>query len=67
MIRFGIPCRVTTVDMNNYASSSAENVDLQGTKYTYFDIRSTNIAIASYPLLVRGKCVMISIVHSSNT
>ena len=67
MIRFGIPCRAMTVDMNNYASSSAEIVDLQGTKYTYFDIRSTNVAIASYPLLVKGKCVMMSIVHSSNT
>ena len=55
-----------TVDMNNYASSYAEIVDLQGTKYTYFDIRSTNVAIVSYPLLVKGKCVMMSIVHSSN-
>ena len=67
MIRFGIPCRATTVDMNNYASSSAEIVDLQGTKYTYFDIQSKNVAIASYPLSVKGKCMMMSIIHSSNT
>ena len=66
MIRFGIPCRAMTVDMNNYASSSTKIVDLQGTKYTYFDIRLTNVAIASYPLSVKGKCMMISIVHSLN-
>ena len=67
MIHFGIPCHATTVDMNNYASSSAKIVDLQGTKYTYLDIQSTNIAIASYPLSVKGKCMIISIVHSLNT
>ena len=67
IIRFGIPCRAITVATNTFANYSAVIDPVHGTKYTYLLSLSTNVAMASFPRSVTGKCVIKSIVHSSNT
>lgn len=66
MIFSGIPNLHIQLSQNNYATSAALHVDLQGTNRTKRENLSTIVKIASKPRAVVGRGIIKSIVTCKN-